>query len=250
MVKENDMLRFEEAKQKVIGIDRQRLQIGTLSEKTVHAVLKNYYEPDEDKQEIPIEGLYADIFTGTDIIEIQTRNFDKVREKLRRFLPLYPVTVVYPIPAKKWMIWIDEETGELSQKRKSPKKGTPYDAFRELYKIKMYLKDKNLRICLVLMDMEEYRTLNGWSYDKKRGSTRYDRIPMQITKEIMLECGKDYMQLIPPELLEPFTSAEFAKEAHIPKKQAGLVLNILDYLNIVIRVGKKGNSFLYETDKF
>ena len=60
-----DISRFEAAKDKIIGKDRQRLQIGTLSEKTVHAVVKNFYEPDEDKQEVPIEGLFADIFTGT-----------------------------------------------------------------------------------------------------------------------------------------------------------------------------------------
>ena len=50
---------FENAKKKIIGIDRQRLGIGTLSEKTVHAILKNYYQPDEDKQEIPIENYAA-----------------------------------------------------------------------------------------------------------------------------------------------------------------------------------------------
>ena len=38
-----DKKAFEEAKRKIIGIDRQRLGIGTLSEKTVHAILKNYY---------------------------------------------------------------------------------------------------------------------------------------------------------------------------------------------------------------
>ena len=32
--------------------DRDRPTIGTLSEKTIHAVIKNYIEPDEDKQEI------------------------------------------------------------------------------------------------------------------------------------------------------------------------------------------------------
>ena len=49
-----DKKAFEEAKRKIIGTDRQRLGIGTLSEKTVHAILKNYYEPDEDRQEIPV----------------------------------------------------------------------------------------------------------------------------------------------------------------------------------------------------
>ena len=32
-----------------------RQGIGTLSEKTVHAVMKNYYAPDTDMHEIPIE---------------------------------------------------------------------------------------------------------------------------------------------------------------------------------------------------
>ena len=35
-----DELRFEAAKNRVIGINRERQGIGTLSEKTVHAVLK------------------------------------------------------------------------------------------------------------------------------------------------------------------------------------------------------------------
>lgn len=124
-----DKKAFEEAKRKIIGIDRQRLGIGTLSEKTVHAILKNYYEPDEDRQEIPIENYVADIFAGGEIIEIQTRQFDKLRGKLSAFLPLYPVTIVYPIPREKWIIWIDQETGELSGKRKSPLKGSPYTVF-------------------------------------------------------------------------------------------------------------------------
>ena len=65
-----DQKRFEEAKRKIIGVDRQRLGIGTLSEKTVHAIFKDYYEPDEDHQEIPIENYVADIYRDGEIIEI------------------------------------------------------------------------------------------------------------------------------------------------------------------------------------
>ena len=53
--------RFEQAREKIIGGDRERIGIGTLSEKTLHAILKNFYEPDEDKQEIPIDKFVADI---------------------------------------------------------------------------------------------------------------------------------------------------------------------------------------------
>lgn len=241
-----DRKAFEAARKKVIGVDRQRLGIGTLSEKTVHAILKNYYEPDEDRQEIPIEKYVADIYANGEIIEIQTRQFNKMRNKLTAFLPLYPVTIVYPIPYEKWIIWVDEETGELSRKRKSPVRGNPYIAFVELYKIKMFLKDPNLSLRLVLMNVEEYKLLNGWSRDKKRGASRYDRIPVELVQEIEIGCPQDYMQFVPSELEGAFTSKEFAAAAHISVKLAQTVLNILYHVGIVTRTGKKGNQYLYD----
>lgn len=242
--------KFEAAKNKIIGIDRQRLGIGTLSEKTVHAILKNYYEPDEDRQEIPIENYVADIYADGEIIEIQTRHFHKLRDKLKTFLPLYPVTIVYPIPREKWLIWIDEESGELSAKRKSPKKGNAYMIFPELYKIKMFLKDENLRIRPVLLDMEEYRLLNGWSRDKKKGSCRFDRIPTELVEEVEINCLEDYMQFVPYDLPEQFTAKEFAKAAHITTALAQTTLNILFHVEVVERIGKQGNAYLYEVATF
>lgn len=172
------LARFQAAKDKIIGKNRERNGIGTLSEKTIHAVVKNFYAPDEDMQEIPIGNYVADIYTGKEIIEIQTRNFNTMRPKLKCFLEEYPVTVVYPIPRRKYLSWIDEETGECSPKRKSPLTGSPYMAFPELYKIKMFLQYRNLHFRFLLMDMEEYRLLNGWSKDKKKapaGMTAYRR---------------------------------------------------------------------------
>ncbi len=241
-----DQKAFQEAKEKIIGADRQRLGIGTLSEKTVHAIVKNYYEPDEDHQEIPIENYVADIYANGKIIEIQTRQFNKLRDKLNAFLPLYPVTIVYPIPREKWLIWIDEESGDLSKPRKSPLKGTPYMVFPELYKIKMFLKDPNLHFRLILMDMEEYRLLNGWSKDRKKGSSRYDRIPKELVEEIEISRPEDYMQFVPYELDGQFTVKEFGKAAHISVSLARIVLNILYFMGTVERTGKQGNSYLYE----
>lgn len=241
---------FEQAKKQIIGTKRKRQGIGTLSEKTVHAILKLYYAPDEDMHEIPIENFVADIYTGKEIVEIQTRQFNKMREKLAVFLKQYPVTVVYPIPREKWLIWIDEESGELSNPHKSPVKGSAYMAFTELYKIKMFLKEPNLHLKFVLLDMEEYRLLNGWSRDKKRGSRRYDRIPSRLVEEISVDCPRDYMQFIPYDLEEPFTSVQFAKAAHIKSPLARTVLNILTYLECVERTGKEGNNFLYRVKEW
>lgn len=240
----NDKL-FEEAKNRIIGLQRDRNGIGTLQEKTVHAVLKNYYAPDTDMHEIPMEHFVADIYTGEEIIEIQNGNFYKMRDKLKAFLPLYPVRIVYPIPHDKWIIWMDEESGELSPKRKSPLKGSAYRAFSELYRIKSYLRNVNLRFSFPLIDMEEYRLLNGWSSDKKKGSCRYDRIPLSLFDEITIDRWEDYLQFLPLDLPEEFTSADLSKTAGIPKKTASLALNILAYLSIVQQTGKKGQAYLY-----
>ena len=86
-------------------------------------MLKNYYAPDEDMHEIPIENFVADIFDGEAVIEIQTRSFQNMRRKLAAFLPLYPVTIVYPIPHVKWLHWMDEETGgDLSRAQNRPRR--------------------------------------------------------------------------------------------------------------------------------
>ena len=241
--------RFTAAKERIIGKNRERNGIGTLSEKTVHAVLKNYYAPDETQHEIPVEGCVADIFNGKEIIEIQTRSFDRMRPKLERFLPLYPVTIVYPIPYCKHVFWIDEETGETSPKRKSPKTGNPYMAFIELYKIRPYLSNPNLHLKLALLDMEEYRLLNGWSRDRKKGSERYDRIPVEFAEEVCIDRREDYMQFVPYDLPEQFTAKDFAKHAKIPVRLAQTVLLILTDLEIVVRIGKQGNSYLYEVNE-
>jgi hypothetical protein len=216
-------------------------------EKTRHAVLKAYEDPDEDHHEIPIGNYIADIYCREteSITEIQTANMNAMRDKLTSFLPLYPVKIVYPIPYRKWVTWIDPETGELTVRNKSTRKGSFYQAFRELYKIRPFLTDHHLSIDLILLDMEEYRLQDGWSRDKKRGSHRYDRVPVSIVSEILLERPEDYMIFLPPDLPEPFDSKTFAACAGIRGDMSSTILLMLTELGVAERIGKKGRSYLY-----
>ncbi len=240
-----DTERFEDIKNRIVGSERAKNGIGTLKEKTVHAILKDYYAADKEMQEISLDGYVADIYTGTEIIEIQTGSFNRMRNKLDRFLPKYPVTIVYPIPKIKYLIWMDEETGECSKPRKSPMRGSVYRAFYELYKIKPYLADPNLHICFPLLELEEYRLLNGWSEDKKRGSCRYDRIPKTLLDEVRFDRLMDYARLIPSGLEEPFTVIEFGKAIKERKETAGMVLHILNYLHVIRRCENRGRYYTY-----
>ena len=225
--------------------ERVRLGIGTLSEKTVHAVLKKYLVPNEKCHEIKCGKYVADILIDGEIMEIQTANFNRLRAKLEEFLKDKEVTIVYPIPHVKWLIWIDEETGELSKKRRSPKKGSYYEVFYELYKIKMFLDRPNLHFRLILMDVEEYRLLNGYSLDKKRGSHRYDRIPVELVEDKLLNSKEDFKELVPKELKEPFTVKMFQKATRLSLKKAGVAVNVLAHLGLIKQVGKEKNAYLY-----
>lgn len=243
-----DKQRFYEARSKVLNGEHVRAGIGTYGEKTVHAVLKNYFEPYADSHESKVGGFVADIVGEDGIIEIQTGDFAPLRKKLEAFLTVSRVTVVHPIARQKWIIPIDPETGEQGRKRKSPAKGEPRDIFPELYKIKQFLNHENFRLCIVMLDVEEYRRppeTEGLKRGRRRGYVRYDRIPLELADEIHIDCLQDWEYFIPRGLPEEFTSSEFGSLGDVGRSYASFMLNVLTAAGAVSRVGKRGNSFLY-----
>jgi hypothetical protein len=237
---------FDRICDEVVNQQQEKSGIGTLGEKTVHSVIKNYLSPDSSNHERKVGSFVADIYTGEEIIEIQTRSFNKLRRKLEVFLTISPVTIVYPIHHIKWIRWINPQTGEISPRRKSPKLGSPYSIFRELYWIKDYLMNPNLKLKIVMLDLEEYRFLDGWSQDKKKGSTRCDRIPIELVKEITIDTPEDYQLFLPDSLSPLFTSKDYKKASGLSINHAQTALQLLHYMGAVERIGKKGRSFLYQ----
>ena len=243
--KYGDKERFCAACHAVCESVTSRSGIGVLSEKTLHSVIKRFIEPNEALQEVKVGGYYADIKNEDGIFEIQTRSFNKLRAKLTSYLETEKVTVVYPIPAVKRLIWIDAQTGELTSPRKSPKRGSYFDAFPELYKLDMLIANESLRVLLLLINMDEYRYLNGWSTDGKKGSTRHERYPIALADSLILATIEDYEGLLPSDLCSPFTSKEFASAAKIRTRIAQTVLTVLLKRGAVQCVGKSGRLNLY-----
>ena len=229
----------------VIGQEQGQNGIGTLGEKTVHSVLKCYLSPNHLNHEIKVGGFVADICTGNEIIEVQTRQFNKLRRKLQVFLTFAPVTIVYPIPSTKWIRWVNPQTGEISPRRKSPKKGSPYSIFPELYRIKEFLPNSNLRLKIVMMNLEEYRFLDGWSKDKKKGSSRSDRIPTELVHEIDIQGIAEYQFLLPEALDYEFTAKDYKKASGQSISVSRTALHVLSYIGAIERTGKKGNTLIY-----
>lgn len=224
--------------------------VGTLSEKYLHALLKNYYEPDRDYHEVKIDRYTADICRENNIIEIQTRQLNRLRDKLEYYMSLgYNVKVIYPIPRNRWLLWVSGETGETTKRRKSPKVGSFFSSLFELYKIKYFLDWDKLTVELLLFDAEEYRNLDGYGKDRKYRSTRLEMMPLEFVDAYTLSDPSDYMIFLPEGLPEYFKSRDYAKAMNTDQGYANTALNILTYLGVTQKCGKDGRSNIYKINE-
>lgn len=241
-----DQALFQTAKEKMIVRSQGEKGVGTLSEKSVHSVLKYYYAPDEKYHEIPVGTHVADACVDGEIYEIQTRTFYRMNDKLDEFLNTWDmdVTIVYPVSVENTVIWIDPETGELSASKttKTPKK--IYKIFRELYGIRDYLEHPKLRLVLACLKTEDYRLLDGYGKDKKKRATKTDLIPTEFAEELYFEKCSDIVSLIPENLPEKFTVKEFAKATALGPNDASVGLLLLYRLGVLKREKEK-NAYIY-----
>ena len=235
--------------------------IGTLREKRLHAAVKLYLCPDETCHERPVgdllvggedgEGpakkrrMVADILTDGHIMEVQTGGFFPLKPKIEWYLTHTPcrVTVVHPIPAVKYLSWIDPADGSILSRNKSPKRGRVRDVAKELYWLSDFIGNPRFAVRLLLLEVEEYRLADGWSKDKKRGSNRYERFPTALLGDVTLWTPADYAAyFLPPALSSPdtegnypiFTAAAYAKATGIRGRATYSVIHLLEKLGLVV----------------
>lgn len=232
-----EALELNKSQQKQAGI-------GTLSEKPVHAAIKYTVEPNDTYHEVRIGSHVADIVTAQGIVEVQTRNFFGTKKKLDDFLQRGPVILIHPIAEKKQIFWVDEESGEVSPPKRSTKGGKPLDSFMELMRIRDLLGHPNLTFQIWMLEVEEYRFLNGYGKDRKKRATRYQQVPVELKEIYSYRSLEDYLTML-PELPDPFTKKELMKAAKRTEAWARYTLYTLEQCGLLCRCGKEGNAILY-----
>jgi hypothetical protein len=218
--------------------------VGTLGEKTLHAVLKRMIEPDMSRHEVKLGRYTADVFNERGVFEVQTRSRHKLKPKLTALLPYYPVTVVIPVVETKWLLTMDPETGELKDRRKSPKRGKVAGLLPELVYLKPLLKDQNLSFLLVRLEGEELRLPVA---GKRRPVTPLEFAPTRFLGTVTLRTAADYAALLPADLPETFTARTLAKALGLPAGQSSAAANVLCYMGAIRRTGAQGKAYLYST---
>ncbi len=240
------LTQFDTACARIIGRQYERVGIGVLGEKTLHAVLKHTLAPNPDCHEVKLGRHHVDILDESGVTEIQTVAVGRLSKKLPVLLEGHVVTVVLPIAHRKWVCWLDGETGEVTAKRKSPLTGNITRSLPDLYRIKPLLLHHNLRIKVILLDLVEYRNLNGWSRDRKRGSSRYERIPEKLVSVTDITTPSGYSALLPKGLPTGFTVKDFKKAAGLSPKAASLAVNVLRHVGVIEQIAKQGNALVYK----
>jgi len=238
---------FERARLRVLGEEAVTEGVGGLSEKSVHKILKLTLEPNITKHEVKYLGSIADIKNENGIFEIQTKNHYQIRGKLLKFLAHSPVTLVIPLIKEKRIRWINTETGEISEPKKSPKHEDIYTALYYLSPLSKLILNPDFKVKLIFISVDEYRRLDGWDESKKRGASKADRIPMRLLGVIDLNSKKDYESYFPKELSGQFLSKDFAKKIKRPSRFSYYVIKLFEKLGYIEQDGKVGRAFLYKT---
>lgn len=219
-------------------------QISTLNEKPLHAALKDWYAEAGDRLEVDLEGYVIDIVRRDLLIEIQTASFSSIKRKLVDLTARHPVRLVYPVAREKWIVKLAND-GQRKNRRKSPKRGTVEDLFRELVSFPGLLAHPNFSLEVLLIQEDEVRRYDGKRAWRRRGWVTHERRLLQVLERRVFETPADMGQLLPDSLAAPFTTSDLAAALGKPLRLAQRMAYCLREMGVITPEGKRRNAILY-----
>ena len=235
--------------------EKTRDGIGLYAEKRLHSVLKRWVCDDFAAHEQKVRGrdgkptrFVADVLTPAgEIFEIQTGKLYPLLKKIAFYMNEtdHTVTLVHPLAAVKYVSWLDPETGEAVKRNKSPRPETVLGGISELRHFLPYLESPRFSVLFPLIEMEEFRLLDGWSKNKKRGSHRYELLPLSLLDVCEIKTRADILQYFPHGLPEEFLAKDLKKATRLGGYALYDALAVFEALGAIERCGKRGNAYVY-----
>ena len=230
----------------IVAVEDVAPHIGTLREKPLHASLKRWYARPGDRIEVPVDRFVIDLVREDLLIEVQTRGFSSMKQKLADLLDLgHHVRIVHPIPLDKWIVKVDAD-GDVLSKRRSPRHGDPTDVFAELVSFPALVVDPHLEIHLILTHEEEWRRHTPNRSWRRKGWTVVERRLIDVVDTLMISGAEGLAQLLPEGLPEPFTTEDLAASLGRTRRAAQQMAYCLRAAGVVAPVGKFGNAVQYQ----
>jgi hypothetical protein len=207
--------------------------------------LKAWCAQPGDQFEVGLEGFIIDIVRKDLLIEIQTASFSSIKRKLIALTAQHPVRLVYPVAREKWIVKLAGDGHSQQSRRKSPKRGTAEEVFRELVSFPSLLAHPNFSLQVLLIQEEEIRRYDGKRAWRRRGWVTHERRLLQVVDRRMFETPADMGKLLPDSLADPFTTSDLAAALGKPRRLAQRMAYCLREMGVISPVGKRRNAILY-----
>ncbi|PVY40245.1 hypothetical protein [Pontibacter virosus] len=220
--------------------------IGMRNERSLHAALKQWYAQPGDCFEVPVGGFVIDLVRGEQLVEIQTRNFTAIRQKLQTLVQQHRVHMLHPITFEKWIVQIDKSGGTTLSRRKSTTKGALTDLFEELVRLPELMNHDNFSIEFPLIQEEEVRCKDGKGSKRRKRESLKDRRLVSVVSSRVFSKSTDFLEFLPPSLVQPFSNKCLAQATGLPMHRCRQITYCLRKMDAIVVVGKRGNELLYE----
>ena len=226
--------------------------VGTQNEKLIHAVLKNYYVPFADDQEIRIGKYFADAVSEDGIFEIQTRKLYALRDKLTDFTQAARVTVVHPVEVSSRTVYISGETGEVIEETPFRHVNRRLALYEELYSLRSHLQNDRVTIIIARLKTEKRVICPGDKRpDLRSRSTKkkcvITRIPLELVEETRIPLPEGLGIWLPEGLPERFTKKQFCDIAKEP--YSSLRLEVLRAAGLIEKVDVQNRYYIYSVKR-
>ena len=228
--------------------NEERSGIGTLNEFSLHADLIAHFAQPGDLLEADVDGYLADILRKDQIIEVQTRNLAALKKKVAAFAQNYQVTIIHPVTHTKWIVRKNPD-GEITSRRKSPKRGRVEEIFTELVRAWSLIESPSVSLQVPLIEAEEVWLDDGQGSWRRKYWSISERHLLGIKSANTFHSSRDFLKLLPPSLPIRFTNKQLAEELGVRRSLAGKITYTFKKINLVELVDKLGNQHVFEIKK-
>jgi hypothetical protein len=216
-----------------------------MQQTALHSALKDSYVKQGATEEVLVDGYWIDVVQGDLLIEIQTRNFSAIRNKLRDLVERHSVRLVHPIALEKWIVRLPVNGQTQPSRRKSPRRGRLEHVFTELVRIPDLMEHPNFSLEVLLTREEEIRLADGKGSWRRDGVSIINRRLLEIVERRLFSDPSDLRRLLPEDIDLPFTNCHLAQKLTISPRLAARMSYCLRTMHILKVAGKQKRSYLY-----
>ena len=248
MIDQQEKKKFLDVCERVIASGRAEMGIGSLGEKYMHLILKNFICGDTDCHEVGQGSYFADVLVEDTVYEIQTGGYYPLKKKLSYYLAETDkrIVLVTPVIRRKRLIWVDPETGATSEGKYTTVRMAWTKILREMYWLGDLLDFDRLSFWFPVVSVDEYRKLDGYGRDKKTRATKIEKIPRELLDIEEVTSIEDVVRLFVPDTLpERFFAKDFSALTGTRRLALSSCLHALVAMGVIEKVEKEGNATVY-----